>query len=193
MDPEHRKQVHTPINAHEWLVPIHKNGSLDLVRMGSEQAWRPSWNQVITERRLPTGKVSLYADVGRDDETNSDWYDGMCIEEGRVQGLGTNDPKGLSRRGKLVVKDDTGTLHSLEIVAVHPYAIPEDSYRLIASGQRKSGARAAPSTEIYWVAGRRLPEQKFEKVAVFNMTDAKEIERLKKLGIAERSIQNYLV
>ncbi|PBK62709.1 hypothetical protein ARMSODRAFT_1008168 [Armillaria solidipes] len=65
-------------------------------RPGSEQAWRPSWNQVITERCLPMGKVSLYMDVGCDDKTNSDWYDGMCIEEGRVQGLGTNDPKGLS-------------------------------------------------------------------------------------------------
>ncbi|PBK62713.1 hypothetical protein ARMSODRAFT_963997 [Armillaria solidipes] len=123
-------------------------------RPGSEQAWRPSWNQVITEKRLPTGKVSLYADVGRDDETNSDWYDGMCIEEGRVQGL--------------------------------------DSYTLIAGSQWKILTRA-PSTEIYWVAGRRLPEQKFEKVAVFTMTDAKEIQRLKKLGVAKRSIRNYLV
>ncbi|PBK62717.1 hypothetical protein ARMSODRAFT_943097 [Armillaria solidipes] len=161
-------------------------------RPGSEQAWRPSWNQVITEKRLPTGKVSLYADVGHDDETGSDWYDGMCIEEGRVQGLGTNDPKGLLRRGKLVVKDDTGTLYSLEIVAPHPYVIPEDSYTLIAGSQWKILTRA-PSTEIYWVAGRRLPEQKFEKVAVFTMTDTKEIQRLKKLGIAKRSIRNYLV
>ncbi|KAK0433019.1 hypothetical protein EV421DRAFT_1449437 [Armillaria borealis] len=162
-------------------------------RPGSEQTWRPSWNQVITEKRLPTGKVSLYADVRRDDEANSDWYDGMCIEEGRVQGLDTDDPKGLLRRGKLVVKDDAGTLHALEIVATHRHAIPEDSYTLIASGQWKSGARAAPSTEIYWVAGRRLPEQRFEKVAVFTMTDVKEIQKLKKLGIGKRSIRNYLV
>ncbi|KAK0431114.1 hypothetical protein EV421DRAFT_1743427 [Armillaria borealis] len=89
-------------------------------RPGSEHAWRPSWNQVITERRLPTGKVILYTNVGRDEETNSDWYDGVCIEEGRVQGLDANDPKGLVRQGKLVVKDDTGALHSLEIVATHP-------------------------------------------------------------------------
>ncbi|SJL02955.1 uncharacterized protein ARMOST_06297 [Armillaria ostoyae] len=159
-------------------------------RLGGEQTWRPSWNQVITEKRLPTGKVSLYAVVGRDDERNSDWYDGMCIEEGLIQGLDANDPKGLLRPGKLVVKD-AGILHSLEIVAAHPYAIPEDSYTLIPS-EGKSEARA-PSTDIYWVAGRRLLDQKFEKVAVFTMTDAKEIQRLKKLGIAKRSIRNYLV
>ncbi|KAK0471539.1 hypothetical protein IW261DRAFT_1424990 [Armillaria novae-zelandiae] len=161
-------------------------------RPGSEQAWRPSWNQVIAERRLPTGKVGLCADVGRDEETNSDWYEGVCIEEGRIQGLDTDDPKGLLRHGKLVVKDDVGTLHSFEIVAAHLYAIPEDSYCLLASGQWKSGVRAAPSTEIYWVAGRRLPEQRFRKVAVFSMTDVKEIQMFKTLGFGKRSLRNYL-
>ncbi len=117
----------------------------------------------------------------------------MCIEEGRIQGLDTDDPKGLLRRGKLVVKDDAGTPHSLEIVAAHLYAIPEDLYTLIASGQLKSGVRTPPSTEIYWVAGRRLSEQRFEKVAVFTMTDVNEIQRLKKLGFGKRSIRNYLV
>ncbi|KAK0436209.1 hypothetical protein EV421DRAFT_1981201 [Armillaria borealis] len=116
-------------------------------RPGSEQVWRPLWNQVITERRLLTGK-------------------------GRVQGLDTDDSKGPLQQGKLVIKGDTGTLHSLEIIAAHPYATPDDSYTLIASGW-KSGTRV-PSTEIYWVAGRRLPEWKFEKIAVFTMTDVKE-------------------
>ncbi|KAG7440764.1 uncharacterized protein BT62DRAFT_1080624 [Guyanagaster necrorhizus] len=164
-------------------------------RPGSEHTWRPSWNQVMTERRLPIGRVSLYADVERDEETNADWYDGMCIEEGRVQGLGAEDPKGLIRRGKLVVKDDTGKSHSLGIVAAHLYEISDDSYTLIASSQGKSGAfvTRAPWTEIHWVAGRRLSGQKFEKVSVFTMTDAREIQRLKKLGIAKRSIRNYLV
>ncbi|KAK0493188.1 hypothetical protein EDD18DRAFT_1180965 [Armillaria luteobubalina] len=162
-------------------------------RPGSEQAWRPSWNQVITERRLPTGKVSLYADVGRDEETNSDWYEGVRVEEGRIQGLDIDDPKGLLRRGKLIVKDDAGTPHSFEIVAAHPYAISEDSYTLLASGLWKNGVRAAPVTEIYWVAGRKLSEQRFEKVAVFSMTDVKEIQKLKKLGIGKRLIRNYLV
>ncbi|PBK93343.1 hypothetical protein ARMGADRAFT_121232 [Armillaria gallica] len=147
------------------MRPKHREDMFFLYpRPGSEHARRPSWNQVITEKCLTTGQVSLCADVGRDEETNSDWYDGMCIEEGRVQGLDTDDPKGLAvvRQGRLVVKDHAGTLHSLKIVAAHPYAIPEDSYTLIASGQWKSGARA-PLTEIYWVAGRRLPEQKFER------------------------------
>ncbi|KAK0443705.1 uncharacterized protein EV420DRAFT_1023292 [Desarmillaria tabescens] len=162
---------------------------------GSEQAWRPSWNQVISERRLPTGKVNLNADVERDEEKNSDWYNGMCIEEGRIQGLRAEDPRGTSRHGKLVVKDETGMLHSFDIVANHLYPIPDDSYTLIASGQWKSGTfvTRTSSTEIHWVAGRRLPEQKFEKVSVFTMSDAREIQRLKKLGITKRSIRNYLV
>ncbi|KAK0449080.1 uncharacterized protein EV420DRAFT_1647113 [Desarmillaria tabescens] len=162
---------------------------------GSERTWRPSWNQVITEQCLPEGNVNLYADVERHEETDSDWYDRMCIEEGRVQGLSAEDPKGSLRHGKLVVKDKTGTLHSLEVVAAHLYDIPDDSYKLIASGQRKNGAfvTRAPSTEIHWVAGRRLPEQKFEKVSVFTMRDAEEIQMLKKLRITKRSIQNYLV
>ncbi len=38
----------------------------------------------------------------------------------------------------------------------------------------------------YWVIGRRLSGGKFEKVSVFEM-DNEEVERLRTLGIAERS------
>ncbi|PBK61967.1 hypothetical protein ARMSODRAFT_854507, partial [Armillaria solidipes] len=44
LDISHRKKVDTPINGHEWLVPIPEDANLDLIRiemlnLGAEYAW----------------------------------------------------------------------------------------------------------------------------------------------------------
>ncbi|PBK65249.1 hypothetical protein ARMSODRAFT_1052720 [Armillaria solidipes] len=123
--------VHHVDNMFDLLVHLHKcklEHAVDhvvalILPLRSKAILTYDVMQSVKDLRLAL--VSLYMDVRRDEETNSDWYSGVCIEEGR-------------------------------------------------SDQWKSAR--APSTQIYWVAGRRLPEQKFEKVAVFTMTETKETQ-----------------
>ncbi|PBK90575.1 hypothetical protein ARMGADRAFT_1032564 [Armillaria gallica] len=117
--------------------------------------------------------VQLQQNVGRYDGTDTDEYSGLCIESGFVQGLAEGGEEGWLREGKLIVKDET-----FEIVAAHNYPIPEGTYTLLGSRP------LSPSRQVqeqYWVAGKRLPDNKFQKLSVFQMNDLEEVERLKDL------------
>ncbi|KAK0443906.1 uncharacterized protein EV420DRAFT_1277775 [Desarmillaria tabescens] len=145
-------------------------------RVGSKK-WRPAWEQVMTEP-LPVDAPWL-GTVRRNDEKDEDWYEGYCIEKGLVCGFNVGLAAGGDRHGKLVVKDADGREHIFKIIAAHQYPIPEDSYTLLGNDQRASK---------YWAVGRRLPEQRFEKVSIFALNDSKEADRLVDLGIRSRNI-----
>ncbi|KAK0458878.1 uncharacterized protein EV420DRAFT_1270016 [Desarmillaria tabescens] len=138
--------------------------------------WRPSWDQLMT-KPLPAGGY-LGIKVNRD-EMDEDWCDAECIEKGFVRWL-TAVEEG-DRRGQLIVNDKGGTEHAFNITAAHEYPIPEDMYALICG--------VSPSQ--YWVVGRRLPEERFEKVSVFQMS-LKELNRFRDLHITEEC-RNILV
>ncbi|KAK0421662.1 hypothetical protein EV421DRAFT_1965903 [Armillaria borealis] len=139
--------------------------------------WRPSWEQIMTEF-LPMHESPLREDAHRDEETDNDWYKGVNIEKGYVRGLAMGNMEREVWRGELVVQDSTGMARMFEIVATHQYPIPEDFYTLI-SGRWDLG---------YWAIGRRMPDQRFEKVSTFRMSrQTKGIQRLARLGVGKWS------
>lgn len=76
-----------------------------------------------------------------------------------------------------------GRSHTFQIHLTHKYRIPEDTYTLL-------GTYPSIRSLQYWVVGRRLLGQKFEKVSVFQITDYKEGKRLvdPNLAISSRNI-----
>ncbi len=139
--------------------------------------WRPSWEQIMTEL-LPVHESPLREDAHRDEETDNDWYEGINIEKGYVRGLAMENMERSIRRGELVVQDSAGVTHTFKIVATHQYPIPEDFYTLI-SGRWELG---------YWVIGRRMADQRFEKVSTFRMSEQTEgTRRLARLGVGKWS------
>ncbi|KAK0477455.1 hypothetical protein IW261DRAFT_1487664 [Armillaria novae-zelandiae] len=139
--------------------------------------WRPSWEQIMTEL-LPIYDSPLREDVHRDEETDTDWYEGVNIEKGYVCGLAKGSMERSVRRGELVVEDSAGMVHTFEVVATHQYPIPEDIYTLI-SGSWELG---------YWIIGRRMPDQSFTKVSTLRMSEQTErIQRLARLGVGKWS------
>ncbi|KAK0449090.1 uncharacterized protein EV420DRAFT_1750784 [Desarmillaria tabescens] len=133
--------------------------------------WRPTWEQVMTDP-LPKD-VGCLGYVEYDDEKDEDWYEGSCIEKGLVQGSGAGSTEGGVQHGELVVEDAKGMLHIFKIIAAHQYLIPEDSYTLL-------GDTEPPKC---WAVGQRLPEARFEKVSVFEITDREEARRLEDLDV----------
>ncbi|SJL08876.1 uncharacterized protein ARMOST_12248 [Armillaria ostoyae] len=157
--------------------------------------WGPSWKQVMTENLPSMDGIQLYDKVDRDDK-DADVYNGYCIEQGCVEGLHEKDPEGRLRRGKLIVKDLKGNSHTFDITAAHQQPIPEDSYTLIGSDpwSPKSAKSGGETSEQYWVVGKLIESgQKFEKVSVFQITNAGHVMGLlDESGIAQRS-RNILI
>ncbi|KAK0465663.1 hypothetical protein IW261DRAFT_1613415 [Armillaria novae-zelandiae] len=143
--------------------------------------WRPSWEQVMT-KSLPNLVCWIEESVGRDDD--DDWYRGLRIERGFVHGLAMGGVEGTDRRGKLVVKDAVGMSHTFNILASHQYPIPDDTYTLLGADPMITLDGQILRSPQYWVVGRRLPGDMFEKVSVFKMTDSDEIQRLKEPDLA---------
>ncbi|PBK66004.1 hypothetical protein ARMSODRAFT_960448 [Armillaria solidipes] len=145
--------------------------------------WRPTWEQVMMEP-LPKDVdfLSLSTRVQHDNKTDEDWFKGPCIEKGLVQGFDTGSAEGLDRYGKLAVQAADGITHTFKIRVTHQFPIPEDTYTLLGDRQYCT-----------WAVGRRLPDQRFEKVSVIVIDDLYE-ERLKleHLSLAARS-RNVLV
>lgn len=155
--------------------------------------WRPTWAQVMdSESPLPVDEHSATG-VGHDEETNEDWCEGLCIEKGRVQGLAVTSE--AVRYGELVVEDADGITHSFKIHAAHQSPIPDDTYTLLGADAHAFVSEGIIHTGWLqrWVVGRRLPEQKFEKVSVFTMSDGSEMMRLEHLGIASKKSRNVLI
>ncbi|KAK0458359.1 uncharacterized protein EV420DRAFT_1682587 [Desarmillaria tabescens] len=127
--------------------------------------WRPSWDQVMT-KPLPRDEHYFTAihRKGKDDECEA----ALCIEKGFVQGLAVEGVPGADRHGRLHVEDMYGTKRVFNIIARHQYPIPEDMYTLIGSEESMNYSSHCWKG---WVVGRRLSDDRFEKVSVFQMVD----------------------
>ncbi len=139
--------------------------------------WRPSSEQTMTSL-LSMHESPLREDVHRDEETDNDWYEGVHIEKGYVCGLAMGNMERGVWRGGLVVQVSGGTYHTFEIMATHQCPIPKDFYMLI-SRRWELG---------YWDIGRRMPDQRFEKVSTFRMSEQTEgAQKLTRLGVGKWS------
>ncbi len=145
------------------------------------KAWRPSWTQAMTEPLPKCAALHSRGWVERTEETDADYFCGVFIESAHVRGLSETSPAGKPRQGEFVVKDKSGVKNRFKIIAKHQYAIPEDSYALV--GNDLGGSRRERQ---YWVVGRRLPEQMFKKLSVFEMKDKAEVIRLCNLGVTSK-------
>ncbi|KAK0438762.1 hypothetical protein EV421DRAFT_938706 [Armillaria borealis] len=142
--------------------------------------WRPTWDQVMMEP-LPKDVDFLYAHVWRDDKTDEDWFEGYCIEKGYVRVFDAGPAEGCDRCGELVVTAADGIAHTFKIHVTHRFPIPEDTYTLLSNPWSHQLA-----------VGRRLPDQRFEKVSVIVMDLREERLQLKFLSVAAIS-RNILV
>ncbi|SJL14998.1 uncharacterized protein ARMOST_18478 [Armillaria ostoyae] len=149
----------------------------------ASKKWRPSWEQAMTTH-LPKDKCNIaIASFKWDDKASIDQCNAVtCIEMGLVQGLSVGGAEGVDRHGELTVEDSDGTKHTIKIFATHQYPIPEDTYTLLSMGPHPDGHEAIQ----HCVVGRRLPEQRFEKLSVFRITNWDEMVRLESLSVAEK-------
>ncbi|KAK0217529.1 hypothetical protein EDD85DRAFT_368819 [Armillaria nabsnona] len=141
--------------------------------------WRPTWDQVMMEP-LPKD-VDLLTDVRHVDETDEDWFYGDYIEKGDVWVFDAGSAEGRDRCGELVIEGAHGIAHTFSIRVTHQFTIPGDTYTLLGDSL----------SHRFWAVGRRLPDQRFEKVSVIVM-DRLEVYRLRDLGLVARS-RNVLV
>ncbi|KAK0438756.1 hypothetical protein EV421DRAFT_1822937, partial [Armillaria borealis] len=142
--------------------------------------WRPTWDQVM-KQPLPKDVNNLYAYVWRDNRTDEDWLDGHCIEKGHVRVFDAGSAEGHDRCGELVVKAAGKIARTFKIHVTHQFPIPEDTYTLLGGALYRS-----------WAIGRRLPDQRFEKVSVIVMDDLTKAWQWLGLSLAARS-RNVLV
>ncbi len=150
------------------------------------KVWRPSWSQAMNNLEvLQPNPYIFYAWVEWTEDTDSDWAEAFSIESGYVRGLAEGSHDGKPRHGELIVTDDAGTRHTFKITADHQYQIPDGPYALLGSDPYYYDDLYV--LDQYWVVGRRLPEQKFEKVSVFQITDKEEVKRLDKLKITTKA------
>ncbi|KAG7439148.1 uncharacterized protein BT62DRAFT_798481 [Guyanagaster necrorhizus] len=145
--------------------------------------WRPSWEQVM-KNPLPVNDCPF---MTIDWKTNDSWYKGPCIEKVFVRGLAPGGAAEVERRGELIIKNANLTEHTFDIIARHKFPIPEDIYTLL--GMDGFDLRLVPKR--YWVVGRRLSDEKFEKVSVFEIV-YEEAQRMELLGITKRC-RNILI
>ncbi len=131
--------------------------------------WRPTWDQVM-KQPLPKDVFFLSTRVQHDDETDEDWVDGDCIEKGHVRVFDAGSAEGRDRCGELVLEAAYGIAHTFKIHVTHRFSIPEDTYTLIGDHSNWS---------YQWAVGRRLPDQRFEKVSVIVMDDLDHEKRQK--------------
>ncbi len=137
--------------------------------------WRPTWDQVM-KQPLPKDVSYLNTYVRRDDKTDEDSFDGWCIEMGHVRVFDAGSAEGRDRCGELVVEAADGIAHTFKIHVTHRFPIPEDTYTLLGNFLRPC-----------WAVGRRLPDQRFEKVSVIVMDDWNEGQRLEDLSLVAKS------
>ncbi|KAK0443702.1 uncharacterized protein EV420DRAFT_1023203 [Desarmillaria tabescens] len=148
--------------------------------------WRPSWKQVMTEILPSTYKTLLFDGCLPQGMEDADQYEGYCIESAYVRGLSERDPQGQPRRGEFIAKDGNGTSHTFAIVATHQYPIPDGTYALICSDPYDGSSYKEGTYEFgkqYWVVGKSMPGQRFEKVSVFELNGSEQIKRAVDPGI----------
>ncbi|KAK0488099.1 hypothetical protein EDD18DRAFT_1466534 [Armillaria luteobubalina] len=125
--------------------------------LGSKK-WRPTWEHVMKEPLPQSGSLTIaQMDVVRNDGMDEDSYTGLCIQKGYVRGFDTGSAENHVRCGELVIEAADGIAHTFKIHVTHGLPIPEDTYTLLGGNRRSIK---------YWVVGRQLPDQRFEKVSV---------------------------
>ncbi len=131
--------------------------------------WRPSWNQ-IQEKSLFEHDTWLdsYTSAWMGIAIDVDRCQGFGIENGFVRGLAVLGSPGKHRYGELVVEDVHRIQHVFNITATHQYPIPEDTYTLIGP-DTESHSLMERKDWVQWVVGRRLSDERFEKLSVLTM------------------------
>ncbi len=117
--------------------------------------------------------------VEHTEDTDTDSYEGYCIDSVDVRGLDEGLDEEKPRQGVMVFKDAAGSPYTFRIVADHMYPIPDDSYALIGSSDQDSMLN--PSLDL-WVVGRLNEYRKFEKLSVFRSVDDG-LQNLRNLGL----------
>ncbi|KAK0447540.1 hypothetical protein EV421DRAFT_1900920 [Armillaria borealis] len=79
--------------------------------------WRPSWEQVMTNKIMVPSLTFFLGWVNRTDDPDADCYTGYHIESANVQGLSEVQTEPTPRQGELVLKDATEAPRTLKIVA----------------------------------------------------------------------------
>ncbi len=105
---------------------------------------------------------------------------GVALKRGMCGYLTWDRQKGHDRCGELVVKAADGITHTFKIHVTHRFPIPEDTYTLLGDHLYR-----------FWAVGRRMPDQRFEKVSVI-VIDFKDRYKLEDLSLVARS-HNVLV
>ncbi len=183
------------------MHPLMRGGFL-LVYPGvglGPRKWRPAWEQVMTVEHLPPWNTHYGCSIHRDDETDKDCFDLLCIENGHVRGLDVQSTEGGDRRGELVVESADRIQHTFAVYATHQIPIPEDTYMLLGSGACPVCAHPLREAcadnhtlyidRLYLAVGRRLPDGRFEKVSVVVMDEPfqDKVKSLQDMGIARVS------
>ncbi len=141
-----------------------------------KKCWRPSWQQAMMKNVV----VHRYSfrkqpQVSRTENPDADCYTGYYIESGDVRGLGEVPKEEMPREGQLVLKDMTGALHAIIILAHHKYPIPDGSYTLIGP---------AYTLNDLWVVGRLREDGKFQKLSVFRISSDRYLD-MEKFGVTD--------
>ncbi len=143
------------------------------------KSWRPSWHQVMTLKQFVLHSHRGPGYVEHTEDTDTDSYEGYCIDSVDVRGLDEGLGEEKPRQGVMVFKDAAGSPYTFRIVADHMYPIPDDSYALIGSSDQDSMLN--PSLDL-WVVGRLNEYRKFEKLSVFRSVDDG-LQNLRNLGL----------
>ncbi|PBK58791.1 hypothetical protein ARMSODRAFT_1027958 [Armillaria solidipes] len=147
-------------------------------RGNGNKCWRPSWQQVMANKIIEPDLSRWPGQVTRMEDKDVDCYMGYHIKSAEVLSLGEVPNEGEPRQGELVLKDRTGTPHTLKVEATHAYPIPDGSYTLICCD-----ADGELPTDI-WVVGHLREDGNFEKFSVFSSADNEEV-KIRKLGFEQ--------
>ncbi len=131
--------------------------------------WRPSWDQVL-QMSLSEHDTwwGLYTGLWKRTADDVDQCQGFCVENGFVWGLAVLGSPGTHRYGEWLVEDAHRIQHVFNITATHQYPIPDDTYTLIGP-EEESYSPIEGKPWVQWVVGRRLSDERFEKLSVLTM------------------------
>ncbi len=148
--------------------------------------WRPSWDQVL-QMSLSEHDTwwGLYTGLRKRIADDVDQCQGFCVENGFVRGLAVLGSPGTHRYGELLVQDAHRVQHVLNITATHQYPIPDDTYTLIGPTEEHYWSMKR-ARWVQWVVGRRLSDERFEKLSVLTMTGDVEKRMLDVTGGEQR-------
>ncbi len=142
--------------------------------------WWPSWQQIMAFKHFVPYSGSWPGPVKHIDDTDTDWYEGFCIDSVDVCGLAEGQKETNHQQGEMVFNDAAGSHHTFKIVTAHAYPIPNGSYTLIGCNDECN-----LPVDI-WVVGQRREDGKFETLSVFRSVD--EQVRLTELGLKKSRI-----